>query len=143
MAETLESVKKKLGELQGEELRLEAENFKNRMTPLVQASIGKTYVYRNNSSGGSERWSVFRKVKNIVFTEYNAWVICEKCQLRTDSGVPELTVHVDLVRREDKDFPRPESGWSPCPVAEFEEARRLTLEQLDNPTMACDKIRAR
>jgi hypothetical protein len=143
MAKTLDEVKKQLSDLRTEELRLEAENFETRMTPLVKDSIGKTYAYRNNHSGGSEgRWDVFRKVKAVVFSEYNAWVICEECQLRADSGVPELTIHSDLIRRGDKEFPRPEMGWEPCDAGEFEACKRLVLEQLENPTLACARIQA-
>jgi hypothetical protein len=140
--ETLESIKEKLSDLRMQEMRLEQENFQTRLKPLVQSAIGKTFAYRNNSSGGSERWDVFKKVKAVVFTEYHAWVLCEECQLRTDSGVPELTIHSDLLSRDTKEFPRPDMGWKACPVEEFERAKQAVLEQLENPTMACEKIRS-
>jgi hypothetical protein len=143
MPKTLEQVNKQLSELSSERMRLEAENFRNYLRPLISQAIGKTFAYRNNSSGGEDRWDVFRKVKGVEFGSLHAWVISEECSLRTDTGVPDLTLHFDLVNANQKSFPNPEMGWIPCDPAEFEEARVLVISQLENPILACEKLRER
>lgn len=131
----LQEVKRKLEELRLEEMRLEAENFHEHLKDKIVKSIGKTFAFRNNSCGGEERWDAFRKLKGVEFGKYHAWAVYETCQLRADTGIPELELSVDLISR-DGTFPKTDDGWEPCETVEFEECKRLCLRELENPIMA-------
>jgi len=61
----LQEVKEELQQLRLEERRLEAENFHGDLKERLPAVIGHTFVFRNSSSGGHERWNTFRKLKSI------------------------------------------------------------------------------
>lgn len=140
MRTELTEVKKKIEELRLEEMRLEAANFKNRVVPQAQAFIGKTFAYRNNRSGGEDRWDVFRRAVAFQFDDYNGWMLFEECQVRTDYGYAELATVEELIHRGNKQPSFLDRGWSACSEDEFLSAKGQALQQLENPTMAIAKL---
>lgn len=142
MKEELEIIEQQLADLRLKQARLELENFKNHLVPTLEASIGKTFAYRNNSSGSDEpKWDVFRKLLGVEFSQYNAWLIFEECAVR-GNGQAELSNQCSLVSQRD-DFPRLEPGWTPCDAEEYERNRALTLATLCNPTRYRESFSAR
>jgi len=135
MAELTE-IKKKIEELRAEESALETANFKQRVIPQAQAFIGQTFVYRNNNSGGNERWDVFRRAVAFEFDNYSGWMLFEECQVRADCGHAELETACELIHRDEKQLRFLERGWKPCTKDEFIAAKQAALRQLENPTMA-------
>lgn len=131
---TLTEVKKQLEVLRSQELKLEAENFKNSIVPKLEALVGKTFVYRNNSCGGGrdEKFDTFRKLLRVAFSEYHAWGIFEECQIPSD-GRASIELHADLANRGDVKLRFLDLGWQPCAVEEYEAMRQEVLQQFANP----------
>lgn len=139
----LKEVRDNLDKLRSEEMRLAAARFKKVTTPQIKAAIGKTFVYRNNSSGGTGRWDTFRRLRAVEFSKYHAWLVFEECSLRADDGRAEISIQSQLLSHSDEEFPSVERGWVACGEAEYEATRALVLKQLENPTNACEYLRSR
>ena len=71
--------------------------------------------------------------------ESHAWILYEECQVRMDTGVPDLTIHVDLIRQGDQEFPCLGRGWTACTSEEYFEMREAVIAQLEDPVLAFGK----
>src|SRR3974390_283405 len=127
MSETLDDINKQITELRRQQRKMEASNFHDTIIPKINSAIGTTYVFRNNSHG-----DVFRKLLDVAFSKYHAWIIHEKCQI--DCGKAKLELEYDLIVHNSKDFP-PVTGWQLCDQDEYNTIRLAVLDQINNPTL--------
>ena len=141
MDNELLNISKDIERLRLRKSQLETENFQNRVMPMVADAIGQTFVWRNNSCGGSGKWHTFRKLLDVVFSEYHGWLIFESFEVRSD-GTVRLSTETELIRRDAKALPGLEGGWKHCSAEEYSECREAAFVQLACPTIRRDHLMA-
>ena len=141
----LKAIEKQMSDLRLAQMRLEADNFKNELAPKITSHIGKTFAYRKNCyscpSDPSDYWDVFRRLVKVSFDEYHAWVTFQEVQIDS-AGIPQITLAVDLISSRDA-FPKLETGWKPCLVAEFDAAYNLAMDEFNTQKQCAEHIEAR
>jgi hypothetical protein len=122
--------------LRSEKSAIDAANFKDSITPILERSIGKTFVYRNNTHGHGGFWDSYRRLTAVSFSKLHAWLIFENCSVNSD-GVAQIETRFELIHRDSTvALPQLERGWEECPLSEYQFARATTLAELQSPTKA-------
>lgn len=142
MNDDLKQVNDQLQTLRRKQMALEAAEFKERLRPLIEKAIGKTYAYRGNSYSTSEKWDEFRKLLVVSFSQYHAWMVFEQCAVRHDGSAKIETV-ADLVSSADGRFPKLESNWTECDESEYEANRVAVIIALSRPDRFIKSLSAR
>lgn len=137
-----EELQKQMEALRREEMDLEQKAFLEEAIPAARRAVGDTFVYRNNSHSGSEKFDTFYRV--IAFTprtryNYGVTVILERCQI-DEEGRASLDMEANTIL---PGANRYKKSWNhvgllescvPCPREEYSAMRERVLAAFENPT---------
>ncbi len=99
--------------------------------PFLKSLVGTCHVYRNNSYGsGSENWDLFRKILDYVEEGSTFHFVYEETSIdaygRATLLVEERFAYLNKEWHKENPF----SGFVPCSLKEYNQAKENTLEEM-------------
>lgn len=130
MREIIEALSKQISNLQSKRHKVEAEEFREKKLPRLKEQIGKTFVWRNNTYGGSNLprnyWDVFRKLVAVELDHGSHYpnLIFQECFIDSDG---KATLRLNRVL---SNLAFPNEKWGSCLSEEFDKAWATTMAAL-------------
>ncbi len=142
MSESLAQIEEQLVKLRLKQNALQGKEFMRVKAPQIRSCIGKTFVYRNNSCGGDEKWDEFRKLLGAEISEGSASLIFEQVAL-SKGREPHIGIEIGFVSQHNSNACIAGPGWAPCTKAEYTRERQLIEGQIENPTLMRQYLRSK
>lgn len=118
-------------------VEMDNKQYLEEVLPYALASVGKTFVYRNNTYGGDKKWDIFRKLLRVVEHKTSASLIYQECQIDSH-GVPIATLHVHYLNGFKVALGG--AGFEPCSEEEYNRALTATVNEGLLPTRTVEYL---
>lgn len=129
MATELQKVQMHIAKLRERESKLTASEWNKTVLPKLQASVGKTFAYRDNSYGSDcPKWDEFRKLVAVIPQKYSwALLVYQRCCI-DGRGCAKVVIETHYSHGLLKD-----TGWAECSAEEFSLELSRTIAQFVAP----------